>query len=220
LFLGDRPNIKIAASFAQFKHREIQSAMKPLAYTSPYCWLFWAIFLFCYGPEFALIARSRPTQGEKTDRGSLSIILLAGWIGSFAAFWVAAIPRFLITQNQKIWFATGLIVLLLGRSLRRHCWRVLGKYFTGDVKASADQPVIEEGAYRWVRHPSYTGGILMYLGTGIALTNWLSAILMFSAGTIGYVYRVHVEELALQANLGGRYQEYMRRTKRFVPFVF
>jgi len=31
---------------------------------------------------------------------------------------------------------------------------------------------------------------------------------------------VQVEEQALQANLGGRYQEYMRRTKRFVPFVF
>jgi protein-S-isoprenylcysteine O-methyltransferase Ste14 len=80
--------------------------------------------------------------------------------------------------------------------------------------------VIEIGAYRWVRHPSYTGGILMYLGTGIALTNWLSAIMMSVAGAVGYVYRVHVEERALEANLGGRYQEYMRRTKRFIPFVF
>jgi protein-S-isoprenylcysteine O-methyltransferase Ste14 len=194
--------------------------MKPLAYTSPYCWVFWAVFLYCYGPEFALVRRSRPQAGEQTDRGSMKVIMLAGWIGSIAAFVVAPNPRFAITQNRRIWFGAGLAVLLLGRLLRKHCWKMLGQHFTGDVKASADQPVIESGAYRWVRHPSYTGGILMYLGTGIALTNWLSTIIMFVAGAAGYVYRVYVEERALQANLGGRYQEYMRRTKRFVPFVF
>jgi protein-S-isoprenylcysteine O-methyltransferase Ste14 len=194
--------------------------MKPLAYTSPYCWLFWAIFLYCYGPEFALVRRSRPEQGKKTDRGSMAFIMLAGWLGSIAAFVVAPNPRFAITQNRKAWFAIGLTVLLLGRLLRKHCWKMLGQHFTGDVKASADQPVIDKGAYRWVRHPSYTGGILMYFGTGLALTNWLSALIMAISGAAGYVYRVYVEEQVLQANLGGRYQEYMRRTKRFVPFVF
>lgn len=194
--------------------------MKPLAYTSPYCWVFWAVFLYCYVPEFALVGRSRPAKGEQTDRGSMQFIMLAAWIGSIAAFWVASMPRFAITRGPKTWFAAGLIVLLLGRFLRMHCWKMLGQHFTGDVKASADQPVIDKGAYRWVRHPSYTGGILMYFGTGLALTNWLSALIMTLSGAAGYVYRVYVEEQALQANLGGRYQEYMRRTKRFVPFVF
>ncbi|MFZ0953316.1 MAG: isoprenylcysteine carboxylmethyltransferase family protein [Candidatus Sulfotelmatobacter sp.] len=167
-----------------------------------------------------MIRRSRPVKGERTDRGSMAFIMLAGWIGSIAAFAVASNPRFAITQNRKAWFAIGLAVLLLGRLLRKHCWKMLGLHFTGDVKASADQPVIDKGAYRWVRHPSYTGGILMYFGTGLALTNWLSALLMAISGAAGYIYRVYVEEKALQANLGGRYQEYMRRTKRFVPFVF
>jgi protein-S-isoprenylcysteine O-methyltransferase Ste14 len=194
--------------------------MKPLAYTSPYCWVFWAVFLYCYVPEFRLVARSRPAQGEKSDRGSMQVIMLAGWVGSFAAFFVAAMPAFAIVRARLAWFVAGLSILLFGRLLRMHCWRVLGKHFTGDVKAAADQPVIEEGAYRWVRHPSYTGGILMYLGTGIALTNWLSALIISISGALGYVYRVYVEERALQDNLGGRYQEYMRRTKRFVPFVF
>ena len=97
---------------------------------------------------------------------------------------------------------------------------MLGKHFTGDVKATEDQPVIENGVYRWVRHPSYTGGMLMYLGTGLALTNWLSVAIIVAAGGAAYLYRVRVEERALQAALGGRYQEYMRRTKRFIPFVF
>jgi protein-S-isoprenylcysteine O-methyltransferase Ste14 len=194
--------------------------MKPLAYTSPYCWIFWAVFLFAYVPEFGLVARSRPAPGEKADRGSMTLIMLAGWIGMMGAFAVAGIQAFVITRGQKAWFAAGLTALLCGSSLRRHCWRMLGKHFTGDVKASVDQPVIEQGAYRWVRHPSYTGGMLMYLGTGLALTNWMSASIITLAGAAAYLYRVRVEEQALRANLGGRYQEYMRRTKRFVPFVF
>jgi len=80
--------------------------------------------------------------------------------------------------------------------------------------------VIEAGAYRWVRHPSYAGGMLMYIGTGLALTNWLSVLIIAVAGALGYIYRVHVEERALLAHLGARYEQYMRRTKRFVPFVF
>ena len=194
--------------------------MKPLAYTSPYSWLFWAVMLIAYGPEFALVARSRPARGEKADRGSMALIMMAGWIGMLGAFLVAGIQAFVIARGQKAWFVTGLVVLLCGSLLRRHCRRMLGKHFTGDVRVSAEQPVIQQGAYRWVRHPSYTAGILMYLGTGIALTNWLSAAIIVLTGAAAYVYRVRVEEQALRANLGGRYEEYMRRTKRFVPFVF
>jgi protein-S-isoprenylcysteine O-methyltransferase Ste14 len=194
--------------------------MKPLAYTSPYSWLFWAALLFTYVPEFALVARSRPAPGEKADRGSMTLIMLAGWIGMMGAFVVGGMQAFIITRGQKAWFVAGLIALLSGSLLRRHCWRMLGKHFTGDVKASPDQPVVDRGIYRWVRHPSYTGGMLMYMGTGLALTNWLSVLIITVAGGAAYLYRVRVEEQALQANLGGRYQEYMRRTKRFVPFVF
>lgn len=194
--------------------------MKPLAYTTPYVWIFWAVFLATFGPEFALVSRSRPAKGEKTDRGSLRVILLASWVGMFGAFAVTGVRAFEIVNRQRMWFAIGLGTMICGSLLRRHCWRMLGRHFTGDVKVASDQPVIERGAYRWVRHPSYTGGMLMYLGVGIALTNWLSVLVVFITSAGAYVYRVRVEEQALQLHLGGRYQEYMQRTKRFVPFIF
>lgn len=150
----------------------------------------------------------------------MQLIMLAGWIGMFGAFAVAAIPALVIVRGQRLWFAAGLALVLAGSLLRRHCWRMLGKHFTGDVKTVADQPVIEDGMYRWVRHPSYTGGMLMYLGVGLALTNWLSVVIISTAGAAAYYYRVLVEEIALQTALGGRYKEYMGRTKRFIPFVF
>ncbi len=193
---------------------------RPLAFLPPYSWIFWAVFLFAYLPEFRLVARSRPSPGENTDRGSTAVIVVATWISMTAAFVVSGAPSFLLVRGQKVWFVLGLTVLLLGAWLRRHCWRMLGLYFTGNVRVAAGQPVIEEGAYRWVRHPSYTGGMLMYLGTGLALSNWLSAVILTGMGAAGYAYRVRVEERALATTLGEQYQDYMRRTKRFVPFVF
>jgi protein-S-isoprenylcysteine O-methyltransferase Ste14 len=194
--------------------------VKPLAYTSPYSWIFWAALLFSYLPEFMLVARSRPAAGEKTDKGSTGVIVLAGWLGMFAGFAVAGMPAFILHSEQKAWFAAGIVLMLTGAILRRYCQYVLGKHFTGNVKAAADQPVIEAGLYRWVRHPSYTGGMLMYLGTGLALTNWLSVVIIEGAGMLAYWYRVRVEERALLGHIGPRYEAYMRRTKRFVPFVF
>jgi len=192
---------------------------KPLAYTPPYSWFFWISFLFAFVPEFGLISRSRPAKGENIDRGSTAVIVVAGWIGMFSAFAVAGSTAFVIQRGQKAWFVVGIVTLLAGSAIRRHCWRMLGEYFTGNVRAALDQPVIQGGAYRWVRHPSYTGGLLMYIGTALGLTNWLSLLIVTVPVLAAYIYRVRVEERALLASLGPRYQEYMQRTKRFVPFV-
>ena len=97
---------------------------------------------------------------------------------------------------------------------------MLGDSFTGAVRVQAGQAVIERGAYRYVRHPSYTAGMLMYVGLGLALSNWLSLLVLVLATAIVYGYRVSVEERALVATLGERYVAYVRRTRRFVPFVF
>ena len=197
----------------------MNTPIQPLAFTSPYAWVFWAVFLLVYVPEFRLIARARPVPGQTPDR-SMILIMLLGWIGFPVAFAVAAWSNFVLVRHQKMWFWLGIGLLLLGSALRRHCFKMLGSYFTANVKVADDQTVIKEGAYRWVRHPSYTGGMLMYLGTGLALTNWLSVLVIVILGGLGYAYRVRVEERALASALGQSYREYMQRTKRFVPFIF
>jgi protein-S-isoprenylcysteine O-methyltransferase Ste14 len=178
------------------------------------------VFLVAYSQEFIVVARSKPATGEKTDRGSLAFIMLASWLAFPAAFIVSSWSRFALLNHRVFWFAFGILILLAGSMLRRYCFWTLGRYFTGNVRVEADQPVIEKGLYRYVRHPSYTGGMLMYLGTGLALTNWLSTLILVGMGAITYAYRVRVEERALGSSLGRPYMEYMRRTKRFVPFVF
>jgi protein-S-isoprenylcysteine O-methyltransferase Ste14 len=198
----------------------VTSSVQPLAFVSPYVFVFWAVFFVAYLPEMLLVARARATPGEGADRGSMAFIILASWFAIPAAFIVSPWPRFALLHHRRIWFAVGLALLLAGSALRRHCFRTLGRYFTGNVRVQPDQPVIEKGLYRMVRHPSYTGGLIMYLGTGLALTNWLSVSVIVGVGIITYAYRVYVEEQALATSIGPPYLDYMIRTKRFIPFIF
>jgi len=71
-----------------------------------------------------------------------------------------------------------------------------------------------------IRHPAYAGTILTILGLGLAMTNWVSILVLLICNLPGYLYRIHVEEQALRINLGQPYVMYMQRSKRLIPFVY
>jgi protein-S-isoprenylcysteine O-methyltransferase Ste14 len=196
--------------------------MRPLPFVLPHAIFFWAVWVWSFLPEYKIVntARNEAKKEGSKDAGSIQVIMASMWIALFMAFAVAWLPA---TQFPPRWriiaFYVGIAALVAGGLLRRACWRALGEYFTGDVKARADQPVIQTGPYEWVRHPSYTGGILMFVGIGIALTNWLSVLLAFVGTVAAYSYRVKVEERALLSEIGEPYAEYMRTHKRYIPFV-
>jgi protein-S-isoprenylcysteine O-methyltransferase Ste14 len=98
--------------------------------------------------------------------------------------------------------------------------RVLGRFFTYNVAVHAGQTVVEAGPYRYIRHPSYTGALITLVGVGLALGNWAALLAILVCTGIAYAYRISVEESALVAALGEPYKEYMRRTRRLVPFLF
>jgi hypothetical protein len=61
--------------------------------------IFWIVFLGSFPPGLGLIWRSRPAKGEKTDRGSTAVIVLAGGIGMFSALAIAGVPAFVIHRG-------------------------------------------------------------------------------------------------------------------------
>jgi protein-S-isoprenylcysteine O-methyltransferase Ste14 len=71
-----------------------------------------------------------------------------------------------------------------------------------------------------VRHPSYTGALLAFLGLGLCIGNWLSILLLIVPIFLVFLRRMHVEEAALVRGLGEPYREYMRHTKRLVPALY
>ena len=158
---------------------------------------------------------------KTNDRASRVIIFVSIWLAIYAGYWFAlALRSFAIPWHRTLLFAVGIFLMLAGVAFRWYSIRVLGKYFTRQVAIQPGQTVVENGPYRFIRHPSYSGALLTLFGLGLAFTNWLSLIGVVAIAFVGYSYRVWVEEKALVDALGEPYREYMKHTKRFIPFVY
>ncbi len=167
------------------------------------------------------MARVSRSSASVRDRRSLGILLGLQWAGialNFILGWL--VPQAAIPWQRAALFAMGVLFILLGVALRWYAIRTLGRYFTRDVAVSADQPVVQCGPYRLIRHPAYSGTFLTMLGVGLAVTNWAGLVALLVCVFAGHLNRVKVEEQALIHAIGRPYVEYMRRTKRFIPLVF
>jgi protein-S-isoprenylcysteine O-methyltransferase Ste14 len=104
-----------------------------------------------------------------------------------------------------------------GLVLRIWAIAVLGKSFRMTVEVDTGQKVVDSGPYRWVRHPSYTGILLLMVGLGLVYGNWpaLAILLVLPAGVL--IHRILVEEAVLTKVIGRAYTEYAAHTKRLVP---
>jgi protein-S-isoprenylcysteine O-methyltransferase Ste14 len=167
------------------------------------------------------MSRVSRKHASPADRSSMTILVVLQWIGLALNFILAGVwPAAAIAWHQAAIFVLGIILIPLGVGLRWYSIRMLGEYFTRDVAVSADQPVVERGPYRYLRHPSYTGTFVTMLGVGLATGNWVGLICLLASVFAGHYYRVNVEEQALMRTLGQPYVQYMQRTKRFIPLLF
>jgi protein-S-isoprenylcysteine O-methyltransferase Ste14 len=120
----------------------------------------------------------------------------------------------------ELWPALGCAVGLAGLALRAWAISSLGPLFTRHVRVDAGHHVVETGPYRWVRHPAYTGAILLMAGVGLGLGNALALAFFLVLPTAGYLWRIPREEALLRGRLGGEYARYAARTRRLVPGVW
>lgn len=144
------------------------------------------------------------------DRGTRSTLVI-GWAAAFvAATWVAGHP--------KGWhLITGLLLMWAGLAIRIWSVLTLGASFRTTVEVDAGQPLVETGPYRLVRHPSYTGILLLAIGYGVTLNSWLSLAILLVVPLATTLRRISVEEATMAEVLGDPYQAYRQRTKRLLP---
>ena len=68
-------------------------------------------------------------------------------------------------MHTSLWlFVIGVLLIVFGLVLRLVCSLTLGKYFSLHVEIAPDHKLVKKGLYKTVRHPMYTGGLLMGLG--------------------------------------------------------
>lgn len=111
----------------------------------------------------------------------------------------------------------GIVILFAGVVLRVWAIRTLATAFTAVVQTTADQQLIERGPYRWLRHPSYTGVMVSFLGSALAfwsLAGFVAAIVVMLPI---YRFRIGIEEAALTARFGDAYRAFSKRRWALVP---
>ncbi len=164
--------------------------------------------------------RSRSATGEKQDQSTLRVLWIVIAVSVTAGVFVAGNWRSGVLPNERALETAGVALFAAGLAVRWWAIVTLGRFFTVDVTIEKDHELVERGPFRWVRHPSYTGVLLAFVGWALTLRNW-GAILVVLIPIFGaFVRRMNVEEEALSRALGSRYADYMRRTKRLVPFIY
>ena len=177
--------------------------------------------LVFYGVTFVaekILLRGRRVP-TKLDGGSLKAYDVSGAL-SIPAGIVVGFTGYGRVRAFEPYASAGLVLLVAGTALRWAAIRALWSYFTVNVSILEGQRVVRRGLYGVVRHPSYAGLLLRYLGLGLASANWLSAALVFLPLLAATVYRMRVEEEALGEHFGEEYAAYARETKRLVPGIY
>ncbi len=198
--------------------------MHPLPFSGgpAYAIVFWATYVLWLVLEtigFRTKRSGDPTKAR--DRGSFRLLMALLWLALGLAFALSfLLPQATILWHRTTVFFVGIGLMLAGLAFRFYAMSLLGRFFTYDVAVHAGQTVVEAGPYRYIRHPSYTGALVTLVGLGLALGNWAGLLALLACMVPAYAYRISVEEAALLAALGEPYKQYVRRTRRLIPFVF
>jgi protein-S-isoprenylcysteine O-methyltransferase Ste14 len=111
-------------------------------------------------------------------------------------------------------------LIIFGIAIRLIAIRTLGKFFTVNLNLAEDHLLIKNGLYKYLRHPSYSGSLLSFLGFGISLNNWPALIVIFVPVLLSFIYRINIEEKLMSVQFGNDYDEYKKQTKRLVPLIY
>jgi protein-S-isoprenylcysteine O-methyltransferase Ste14 len=161
--------------------------------------------------------RQKGEVKARSDRGSRLVI----WVGIFVAIFLSDyFATHNITPIPDIFFYVGIVLMLSGIVFRQWAIWVLGRFFSTRVRIVSDHRIVMEGPYRFLRHPSYTGMLMILLGLGLASRTWLGTIIILALFSLVIGYRMNVEENALKAEFGEEYLKYARKTKRLIPLLF
>src|SRR3989454_9152782 len=160
--------------------------------------------------------RRRGATRVRRDRGSGALIIFTVFVSiilalSFGYAEVGMLPDWA--------FYLGIFLMFLGILVRQWAIAVLGRFFSLTVRVAEDHRVVERGPYRLVRHPSYTGGLITFIGLALAVQSLGALLVLLGVFSVSYGYRMRVGEKALLSELGEDYANYMKRTKRLIPHL-
>jgi protein-S-isoprenylcysteine O-methyltransferase Ste14 len=163
--------------------------------------------------------RSKRKNAGNPDKHSLGWIWITIGVGNTLGILSAIYLRFPISGTNMVSYG-GLLFIVAGMAIRFLAIRTLGKFFTVDLSIRGKHKLVDTGLYKTIRHPSYTGSLISFLGFGFSLNNWISLVVIFLPVLTAMLYRISIEEKLLLAQPDLGYETYIKKTKRLIPGIY
>lgn len=173
------------------------------------------IIVFLTQPTFHV---EEGIKQKEADKSSVFLILAFSVVS--VAFPVVEWAYFSYYTGSPLWIGLGSLFIIGGVFIRVWAIQTLGKYFTATVQISDDHQLVKNGPYQIVRHPSYLGAYMVFIGSSILLEAWLGGLI--AAIIMIYVYhlRITAEEETLVKAFGKKYLDYRTNTQRLIPYLW
>lgn len=115
---------------------------------------------------------------------------------------------------------TGITLFGIGLLLRYIAIRNLDVFFSTSLQIYQGHPIIESGPYKYIRHPSYCGILIAFLGIGIAMGDYLALASLMACAFFGLSLRMAIEERFMLQQIGDSYANYQKRTRKLLPWLY
>ena len=178
------------------------------------------LYALTFVAEKILLWGRKKKSERDWDKSSLAVFDVSGVLSVPLGIFLGFTDTGRIHKGYFLVSLSGIVLMLLGTAFRWVAVFTLKRYFTVNVTILENHHIVKKGLYKHLRHPSYTGLLLRYLGFGLSYANWLSLALLFLPLLFSVLYRMRVEEAALLQTFGGEYEEYSRGVKRLIPRVY
>lgn len=177
------------------------------------CWaiflLFWIVSAFFVKPTF-----------ERATSSTAILVRIALSIGIFlllltrrgSALHLSALPP------TPLRSAVGDVLCVLGLLLALWARVTLGRNWSASVRFKKGHELIRTGPYALVRHPIYTGVLLMIIGTMIFIGR-SEGIILVAVAIAGLWIKLRAEERLMTTHFPTEYPAYKALTKALIPFV-
>ena len=145
--------------------------------------------------ELILIVLTRRSRRSalRHDRGSRVLLWCVAGAGVAAGTAVRAVSTTRIGMSEPWLMGISLLLLAGGLAIRWTAILTLGSFFNTSVAIREDHRLIRTGLFRLVRHPSYSGLLLVFLGLGLSFGNWLSVAVIVVPFLAALLFRIQVE---------------------------
>jgi protein-S-isoprenylcysteine O-methyltransferase Ste14 len=158
------------------------------------------------------------SRSEGPSRIAVWIVWIAWWLLLTHGFGNETLSIRFVPRTTSASYV-GLLITIMGLTLSVWARFQIGRNWSGLIEVKEGHLLTRTGPYAIVRHPIYSGFMLATLGTAIAYGE-ISGLIAFVLILVAWGYKARLEETAMIEHFGAEYENYRRKVKGLIPFVW